>query len=93
MVRDAVRLRKIEVSLTYEEFLEFTKTSKCFYCDAAVKWKEFSSGGYGYNLDRKDNSLSYTKENCVVCCKRCNMGKRDTFTFEEWYGMTSYFRK
>jgi hypothetical protein len=20
-------------------------------------------------------------------------GKRDTFTFEEWYGMTAYFRK
>jgi hypothetical protein len=93
LVRDAERLRGIAVDLTYEEFVEFTNQTECFYCTRPVVWKDFSSGGYGYNLDRKANAGTYTKDNLVVCCKRCNMGKRDTFTFEEWYAMTRCFRE
>lgn len=93
MVRDNTRFRSMEVRLTYEEFLEFTTIDQCFYCHTLIHWKEYCSGGHGYNLDRKDNDNVYTKDNLVVCCKRCNLGKRDTFTFEEWHGMTAYFRK
>ena len=86
-------LRTIDFSLTYEDFLHFTDEKKCYYCHAPILWKKFTSTGHGYNLDRADNTKGYSKYNLVVCCKRCNMGKRDTFSFEEWYGMTAYFRK
>ena len=35
-----------------------------------------------YNLDRKDNSIGYSKNNCVVCCSTCNYIKGDKFTYE-----------
>jgi 5'-deoxynucleotidase YfbR-like HD superfamily hydrolase len=38
----------------------------------------------GYNLDRKDNSLGYSVDNCVVCCGSCNRTKGDRFTYEEF---------
>lgn len=85
-------LRTLPFTLTYDEFVSFTAHNQCFYCHSAIQWKDYSSGGYGYNLDRCDNDKGYHKENLVVCCKRCNMGKRDTFTFDEWFGMTAYFR-
>jgi hypothetical protein len=87
--------RNVSSSLTYEEFLEFTKQNACHYCGATVKWQAFSIGkkGSAYNLDRKDNNSGYTKENCVVCCKRCNRGKWNVFTYDEWYKMTKCFRE
>jgi hypothetical protein len=93
MKSDNIRLRHLDFTLTYEEFLEFTKSNKCFYCYAEVYWKEHCVTGFGYNLDRMNNFQGYHKDNLVVCCSRCNMGKRDTFSFEEWYGMTEYFRR
>ncbi len=83
------------VELSFEEFLEFTKTRECHYCEVEVQWKEYADTRtkYRYNLDRKDNTLGYTKDNCVVCCGRCNFGKSDRFTYEEWVAMTSVLRK
>ena len=74
---------RAKVSLTYEQFLEFTKQPDCHYCGKALNWKPHSSSN-GYKLDRKDNSLGYSKDNCVVCCPRCNRSKSDHFTYEEW---------
>ena len=71
--------RKIENSLTFNEFLDFTKQNACYYCGNPVTWtahRHNRSDYYGYNLDRKDNNLGYTKENCVVCCETCNYMKR-----------------
>jgi hypothetical protein len=45
-----------------------------------------------YQLDRKDNALGYSVDNCVVCCHRCNDAKSNGYDYEEWYGMTAYFR-
>ena len=72
------------VELTYEEYLTFTSKPKCFYCGTKVTWKPHSDNAHGHHLDRKDNSLGYSKENCVVCCPRCNRAKPDHFTYEEW---------
>jgi hypothetical protein len=75
------------LKLTYEEFLEFTKTLECHYCGEQLVWnKHLGSiqGSRGYNLDRKDNSLGYSKENCVVCCVFCNFTKGDRFTYEQF---------
>lgn len=78
----------LEISLTYEEFMGFTKIDSCHYCSAKIKWVTRACDreklGYSYNLDRKDNDIGYTKDNCVVCCGRCNFAKGSSFTYEEW---------
>jgi hypothetical protein len=89
--------RGTPVYLTYEQFVKFTKTKECWYCTNTINWQEYSmvGGKYtssAYYLDRKDNAKSYSIDNCVVCCTRCNKSRSNNFTYEEWYGMTSYFR-
>jgi hypothetical protein len=73
------------VALTYSQFVDFTKINECHYCEAPVEWAEFhtTKNGSKYNLDRKDNTQGYTKENCVVCCTRCNYAKHGHFTYEQ----------
>lgn len=68
-----------EITITYEDFLKYTKIKNCYYCNNDIKWNPYSrdikTGEYvsrSYNLDRKDNNKGYTKENCVVCCWVCN---------------------
>jgi len=77
--------RHIQCSLTYAEFIEFTKIDKCHYCDDIIKWHPYTTKikgkNNGYNLDRKDNTLGYTKDNCVVCCKICNAIKQDIVSY------------
>jgi 5-methylcytosine-specific restriction endonuclease McrA len=84
----AAKRREYPCSLTYEEFAEFTKETSCQYCGAPVIWEMYASRrkefSYGHHMDRKDNKLGYTKDNCIVCCRRCNWGKGDMFTYEEW---------
>lgn len=86
LVRDTDRRnRTLSVDLSYEEFLTFVKIKKCHYCKAQVEWAEFNVAGKArHNLDRVDNSKGYSRDNCVVCCKRCNMAKGDRFTYDEW---------
>lgn len=71
---------RCKVYLTYEEFLEFTKINECHYCGTPIDWSKTTA----YNLDRKDNTKDYYKENCVVCCKLCNQIKSRWFTYEEF---------
>lgn len=71
--------------LTYEDFLEFTKVGNCHYCDDVIPWQPRYSSAYF--LDRKDNDIEYTVENCVVCCKRCNWTKSNRFSYKEWIEM------
>lgn len=35
-------------------------------------------------LDRIDNSIGHTKENCVTCCNLCNMTRGDRWTHEDF---------
>jgi hypothetical protein len=85
---------KREGNITYEDFLKYTEVSVCHYCHAEIIWSTHEKEKYWrYNLDRKDNAVSYTKDNVVVCCPRCNYGKSHYFTYEEWWRMTVCFRK
>lgn len=90
--------RKLEVNLTYKEYLEFTKIENCYYCFQKIPWNKYATinGKFissSYFLDRKDNTLGYSTDNCVQCCTRCNRARSNKYTYEEWYGMTEYFRK
>jgi hypothetical protein len=83
--------RKLSLDLTFEEFIEFTKQSQCHYCETSIFWASSTRrfGQFATNLDRKDNSLGYSKTNCVVCCHRCNRGKGELFSYEEWVIMAT----
>lgn len=88
--------RGIFIDLSYEDFVSLTKIDKCHYCNTDVRWAKYHAQKLrlqGYNLDRADNSLGYERDNLVVCCRRCNQGKRDLFSYDEWFGMTEYLRK
>lgn len=94
-LKNSARNKKIILDLTYEEFVDFSKITSCHYCKDHINWiphENYNSRNYAYHIDRKDNSFGYTKENCIVCCSRCNFGKREYYTYDEWYGMTEYFR-
>jgi hypothetical protein len=87
-ILDTAKRKNVVCSLTYEQFLEFTKISNCAYCGESVSWLEHVPTGYrgksGYNLDRKIPSLGYTENNCVVCCPICNWAKNSLFSHEEF---------
>jgi hypothetical protein len=74
---------RCEVTLTYEEYVVFSVNKHCHYCNVVIKWEPHGNFSDGHHLDRKDNSLGYSKENCVVCCGRCNQLKSDQFTYEQ----------
>jgi len=79
--------RELEVTITYEEYLDFTKIKECHYCDKPIPWHPHTSINNKHNgtyLDRKDNNIGYLKENCVVCCTRCNRMRSDKFSYEEF---------
>jgi hypothetical protein len=75
--------------MPFEDFY-FLSQQNCQYCNEApsnyqnaAKGKNSSqnvidNGYFKYNgLDRVDNSLPHSKENCVPCCKWCNYAKRE----------------
>jgi len=94
LIRQATK-RKYAVNLTYDEYLEFTKIKNCHYCNNYIDWAPFNmikNKACGHHLDRKDDSLGYSKENCVVCCPRCNWAKGWYFTYDEWLQLGNVIR-
>lgn len=69
--------RNIEISLSLEQYLNILKPN-CHYC------QEDFSKEVGGGLDRIDNNQGYHEYNVVPCCGKCNFGKSDRFTSEEW---------
>lgn len=100
MITTVHRTGKKDISITYEDFLVFTKINACHYCYTPIVWIPHTKtkgkevrGSRSYKLDRKDNNIGYHMYNVVVCCWKCNQAKGNRYTYEEWYGMTEYLRK
>lgn len=74
-----------DISITYEEFNELAQITQCFYCTREVVWAKYHlhGNGFRYNLDRKDNTKGYHKDNVVVCCRDCNRIKGTILTPDE----------
>ena len=94
------RVRNFEFSITREEFRTLT-SSYCYFCGIKPKQKTGrikylpTHGEYIYNgIDRKDNALGYTIENCLPCCKICNYAKHKLSfeEFEEWLNRIVEFK-
>jgi len=79
--------------LTKEEFNELI-SKNCYYCGVepltnwyGTKRTIIDTSSFKYNgVDRVENSIGYTTENCVSCCKWCNNAKNamDKENFLEW---------
>lgn len=71
--------RNLEYSITIDDFRNLT-SSDCYYCGEKPQYAHDGvtcSTPYIYNgIDRVDNSIGYTLENCVTCCRICNWMKR-----------------
>ena len=80
--------RNKNVTLSYEAFCTFTEHKNCHYCKTSIRWRVS-----GYNLDRKNNNLGYSLDNCVVCCGDCNRTKGDRYTYEEFMLLSPILRR
>ena len=96
--RSLLRTAVHKVEISFEDFLLFTEIDNCYYCNNKITWhkKSVSKNKHGmymrYNLDRKDSSKNYTKDNCVVCCPKCNKAKMDNFNDEEFIQIVKLIR-
>jgi len=61
--------------LSFNEFMELWQV-RCKYCGVDIKT---------IGVDRIDNSIGYTKENIVPCCRECNRMKGKLSTKEFIY--------
>ncbi len=59
------KARNLIIQINFEEYFNLFYNKSCFYCG-----KDNASG-----LDRIDNNQGYILENCVACCKNCNIAK------------------
>lgn len=88
--RNALK-RNINFELSFDEFDEITNKN-CLYCNSEPKEidinyiKQYGCKSqptiYKNGIDRINNDEGYTKENCVPCCSKCNMMKRDNDIYD-----------
>lgn len=78
--------RKLAVNISENEFFKIAK-NPCIYCGEKptekTPPKKWQVPTYLNGIDRVDNSIGYTLENSVPCCRQCNWAKRD-LTLQEW---------
>ncbi|AGE51991.1 hypothetical protein PBCVCVM1_876R [Paramecium bursaria Chlorella virus CVM-1] len=70
--------KKLVFELSKTEFDNLQK-GNCFYCR-----RMYINNVHTNGIDRKDNTIGYSLDNCVSCCGDCNYskGKQDRETFE-----------
>lgn len=94
--------REYDFCLTFEQFMEITALP-CHYCgcqpppyyskinNRSSKENDKRMTVYMNGVDRYMNDIGYLIDNCVPCCTRCNLAKRDTDgpVFIEWVKKTA----
>jgi hypothetical protein len=70
--------KKRQFNLTKQEFYDLTQKN-CYYCNKKPEQKTRSKlKTIFYNgIDRIDSNKGYFLENCVSCCKFCNIMKKN----------------
>ena len=88
--------RGIPFNLTKEEFISLLYLP-CYYdgtVNSNVWTNQITGEEFTYNgIDRIDNTMGYTLDNCVSCCWRCNNGKKDDSQtdFLSWISQVYHF--
>lgn len=81
--------RGYQFDLAISDMITLT-AGDCWYCGAEPSRpapNRRQDSGLRYNgIDRVDNSLGYTVDNCVPCCSECNVSKNTSSveSFTEW---------
>ena len=65
-LKNSAKSRDLEMQISFEQYAEIIKESKCYYCDASLV------GTTGSSLNRIDNNKGYLVENVKPCCGTCN---------------------
>lgn len=65
--------RGLSYDLTFDQAYDMMKNGVCHYCGAAPAMTSY--GVVALGIDRLDNGKGYTVDNCVSCCKWCNIMK------------------
>ena len=89
--RYGAKVRNIWFDLSFPEFIAI-RIQECFYCGgvAMVERRSLNSETKKLEIvlrngiDRLDNDSGYIKENCVPCCKWCNLMKSN-MSLEEFF--------
>jgi len=88
--RRNAKTRNYDWQLEKTDFIKII-TAVCYYCGIqagnSVKANWGKDRVVKFNgVDRLDNSIGYTKENCVACCRVCNCAKGELSVkeFAEW---------
>lgn len=70
------RKRGYEFKISKKEAIDIFKKD-CYYCGSIPSSisKKCAIPFFYNGIDRKDNSIGYTLENCLPCCARCNKSK------------------
>lgn len=78
ILKSTAKRRGVELSISLDEFC-LLAIQPCFYCGEPLP-------EVGYGMDRVDNRIGYTLENCRPCCAICNIAKNDMSEgkFKEW---------
>lgn len=87
-IRNGAIKRKIEISLTINEYLDLfiNKPFMCDYCGVPLKTYRPRGEEHpkdNFSIDRKYNNWGYSKNNIVLCCNLCNIAKQDYFNYSE----------
>lgn len=89
--------RSLEFSLSREQFDNII-SKNCIYCGMSPQDQSYLSKStkkydkfYASGIDRLNNKLGYTLENCVPCCSKCNMMKKAMSCDEFLQHITSIF--
>lgn len=95
--KHSAKLRKIEFSLSKEEF-KLISENDCYFCGSKPKpmgYDRSGTGDYvGNGIDRLNNNIGYLKANCVPCCNICNRAKQtlSESEFMNWISQLVKFR-
>ena len=65
------QLKFTNFGLSEEKFNEIMQRKICYICGKENTKKHMNG------IDRKDNTMSYTYDNCQLCCGNCNYLKKD----------------
>ena len=75
-----------DFNLTFQQWSSLVLDKSCHYCEGPLETK-------GCALDRKDNAVGYSVENCVPCCKECNRIKGHILTYEEMLAVSKVLKE
>ena len=74
-----IKKNRLHGLINYDELIEKLVISKlkCYYCksNVAIIYDDVRQSNQ-WTLERIDNAISHTNDNCVICCLECNLKRR-----------------